>query len=361
MLAVAQSDIANPAAEEIDWQTRAMSFSRSKTGTVSIIRFGGELERILRSLPQGAAKRLHGNVFSPALEGPSRMLPMFRMLMGLAGGVPIVVLGVAVFAQRLFRRRRGDRAPTEERLLRPPGYSLGRQIETISERYTDLLLAAFLCAMVAVGAFVASPKGSGDEWVFLVFFGLASAVCTAFAWRKLQELRGKKLGLLGEQTIGDLLGRLARMGYRVFHDVPGTAKWNVDHVVVGPGGIFAIETKCRSKRPSKGGRPASEAIFDGEAIRFPRYSDLEAPAQARRNAEWVAKEMSKAVCKEVEARAIVALPGWYVPNPRKEWEVWVLSGKMVPSWIEQEPRRLSEELINRVAYQLDRRCRDVEM
>jgi integrase len=48
----AQSDIANLTAEDVDWQTRAVSFSRNKTGTVSIIRFGGELERILRSLPQ---------------------------------------------------------------------------------------------------------------------------------------------------------------------------------------------------------------------------------------------------------------------------------------------------------------------
>src|ERR1041385_7375362 len=48
----AQSDIANLTAEDVDWQTKAVSFSRNKTGTVSIIQFGGELERILRSLPQ---------------------------------------------------------------------------------------------------------------------------------------------------------------------------------------------------------------------------------------------------------------------------------------------------------------------
>src|SRR5439155_4666478 len=47
----AQSDIASLTAEDVDWQTKAVSFSRNKTGTVSIIRFGGELERILRSLP----------------------------------------------------------------------------------------------------------------------------------------------------------------------------------------------------------------------------------------------------------------------------------------------------------------------
>src|SRR5580658_5117757 len=48
----AQSDVASLTAEDVDWQTKAVSFLRHKTGTVSIIRFGRELEAILRTLPQ---------------------------------------------------------------------------------------------------------------------------------------------------------------------------------------------------------------------------------------------------------------------------------------------------------------------
>ena len=48
----AQTDVANLMAQDIDWQTRIVSFFRQKTGTPSIIRFGSELERVLRSLPQ---------------------------------------------------------------------------------------------------------------------------------------------------------------------------------------------------------------------------------------------------------------------------------------------------------------------
>jgi hypothetical protein len=108
------------------------------------------------------------------------------------------------------------------------------------------------------------------------------------------------------------------------------------------------------------GRTEYEAVFDGEGIRFPRYWDYDGPAQALRNAEWVSKELSMAVGESVKAKPVVALPGWFVQNPMKECDVWVLSGKMVPSWIEQGSRRLSEQLITRIAYQLDRRCRDVE-
>ena len=48
----AQTDIANLTAEDIDWTSKVVSFSRHKTGTASIIRFGEEVERILLTRPR---------------------------------------------------------------------------------------------------------------------------------------------------------------------------------------------------------------------------------------------------------------------------------------------------------------------
>lgn len=48
----AQTDIAFLKAEDVDWEARVVSFERCKTGSVSIIRFGAELERVLQSLPR---------------------------------------------------------------------------------------------------------------------------------------------------------------------------------------------------------------------------------------------------------------------------------------------------------------------
>jgi hypothetical protein len=47
--------VASLTAEEIDWQTKAVSFLRHKTGTVCIIRLGKELETILRTRPQAGS------------------------------------------------------------------------------------------------------------------------------------------------------------------------------------------------------------------------------------------------------------------------------------------------------------------
>ena len=48
----AQSDVAHLKAEDIDWQSRVVSFFRSKTGTAQIIHFGDELAEVLRGLPE---------------------------------------------------------------------------------------------------------------------------------------------------------------------------------------------------------------------------------------------------------------------------------------------------------------------
>ncbi len=48
----AQSDVAKLTAEDIDWQMKTISFSRNKTGSISIIRFGAEVEGVLADLPK---------------------------------------------------------------------------------------------------------------------------------------------------------------------------------------------------------------------------------------------------------------------------------------------------------------------
>jgi integrase len=48
----AKTDVANLTAEDIDWETRIVSFRRKKTGSLSLIRIGSVLEAVLKSLPR---------------------------------------------------------------------------------------------------------------------------------------------------------------------------------------------------------------------------------------------------------------------------------------------------------------------
>jgi hypothetical protein len=51
-------------------------------------------------------------------------------------------------------------------------------------------------------------------------------------------------GSIGEQRVGGELDRLPAGSWWVFHDVPrGSSGTNIDHLVIGVGGIFTVNTK----------------------------------------------------------------------------------------------------------------------
>jgi hypothetical protein len=77
---------------------------------------------------------------------------------------------------------------------------------------------------------VAALTGAAASWG-LRFRPSAYAV----AWRR---------GAAGERRTARLLGPLERQGWAVLHDlaVPGSAA-NIDHLVIGPGGVFVIGSK----------------------------------------------------------------------------------------------------------------------
>jgi Nuclease-related domain len=56
-------------------------------------------------------------------------------------------------------------------------------------------------------------------------------------------------GAEGEEAVGRILDGLAGEGWHVLHDVT-FGRGNIDHVAIGPGGVFAVETKSHAGRIS---------------------------------------------------------------------------------------------------------------
>ena len=54
-------------------------------------------------------------------------------------------------------------------------------------------------------------------------------------------------GAEGEEAVGEILEGLAAGGWHVIHDV-SFGRGNIDHVVVGAGGLFTVETKSSRGR-----------------------------------------------------------------------------------------------------------------
>ncbi|MEV6423371.1 nuclease-related domain-containing protein [Streptomyces sp. NPDC051662] len=68
--------------------------------------------------------------------------------------------------------------------------------------------------------------------------------------RLLMRLRGQKdestswrKGLSGEETVGAELNRLKARGWMVLHSIPLPSGADLDHLLIGPGGVFCLNTK----------------------------------------------------------------------------------------------------------------------
>jgi hypothetical protein len=58
------------------------------------------------------------------------------------------------------------------------------------------------------------------------------------------ERRAWSAAASGERQVGWILERLSRPRWHVFHDVPvGSRGANIDHVLIGPGGVFSLNDK----------------------------------------------------------------------------------------------------------------------
>ena len=49
--------------------------------------------------------------------------------------------------------------------------------------------------------------------------------------------------------MGAELNRLGRHGWRVLHSIRLANRVDIDHLPIGPGGVFSINTKHHHKRP----------------------------------------------------------------------------------------------------------------
>ncbi len=104
-------------------------------------------------------------------------------------------------------------------------------------------------------------------------------------FRRIKQLR---LGYECELAVGQELDLLMLKGFRIFHDVPAE-NFNIDHIIIGPSGVFAVETKGRSKSISENGKGKKQfrvAYKDG-VLQFPNGLDRETVPQARRQAKWL--------------------------------------------------------------------------
>jgi hypothetical protein len=270
-----------------------------------------------------------------------------------------------LLTQRKRRARQRRRSPLTADLLRSPGQTLREELE---ERRSDSmvdLLTLMIMPLLPLAIFYVQTAFTKRLPPLGVLAVVAVAVVAFIAhrvrllYRRGEQMDRLRLGLDAELAVGQELDQLMREGAVVFHDVPGE-KFNVDHVVVAPQGIFAVETKGYSKPAETAGKAGATVVFDGKALAFPEYTGVKAIEQARRQAKWLADWLARATGEPVHVVPVLALPGWFIER-KGRGDVQVFSGKELRKHLLglQQAQPVSTEQMQRVAHQLEQRCRTV--
>ena len=280
------------------------------------------------------------------------------------------ILVMAVVGIWFCRIRGKSRPPVREKMLRAPGESLRIRIERFDVHALYYIFGLVLFGPVCLAlfaTFVTLRAKSPHLIVEMICFGavvfVASLLIAQNVIAALRRTRNDFLGFRGERAVGEELNKLMFDGCLVYHDVPGEGKWNVDHVVVAPTGVYAIETKTRSKDKCAKDRKEYEVIYDGSTLQYPNWNDTHGLDQAKGNARWLAKHLSNALAEEIKVTPILTLPGWLVTSRVRPAgnELRVLNHKQIRSVIVdgREPV-IEDKRIKQIGYQLELKCRDVE-
>lgn len=307
------------------------------------------------------------------------------LLGGMVGVGAVVLWGL----QRARKARRRFWSHGKGQLLRPPGFTLSQRLSDHWERLYWPIAALFLGGGL-VGAFAwgainaiwvisSSPRiraqlerdgwsmltSAGGFWPAVISIGMGfvgGAAAVVWGGSKfmdwMREQYRLRTGLRGEQAVAEELQLVVRAGYYLFHDVPTDADCNIDHVLVGPAGVFALETKARSKPVNQDGRDLV-AEFDGQRIVFTGGAyDSKAPKQAEAVARWLTKEINRATGRSVMVKPVVVLPGWFVPRNNLH-PVLVRNPEYLAKELRDAPAVISGAEVEAVAQYLEKLCRDV--
>jgi hypothetical protein len=257
--------------------------------------------------------------------------------------------------QTISPGRKTRRSPLKKRPLRQPGQSLDERINYLVHEKIDYYGTVICVSIVLV-------LMAWHGWYFQYSLSpymmtIVAAVIAAYSFKKIRihqrDLKNLRMGRDGERLVGESLERLREIGCVIFHDFI-CGNFNIDHIIVGPRGIFTIETKTISK-PSKG---RAEIQYDGENITINGFRPNRDPiARAKYQANWLKDLLWDFTGIDISVRPVVLYPGWFISRQPREARVWVLNEKAFPQFLINEPVSLDPEDVQLIAGHFSRYAR----
>ena len=182
--------------------------------------------------------------------------------------------------------------------------------------------------LVCFGAFAAATALGQRIEIFGALFAV-SAIAVAFWWRRgLRRVESFFKGARGEEAVAGVLAKLPDE-WHVFHDFEA-GRHHVDHVLVGPAGVFAVETKNWRD-------PVS--LESGELLASGHVPDHPPLPQAAAEAKAVREVVARADWKGEVVPVVCFASGTFQGNFAKAGKALVANAEAFVAWLLEQPRQ----------------------
>lgn len=160
-----------------------------------------------------------------------------------------------------------------------------------------------------------------------------------------------KTGSEGERRTALELAPLRRRGYVLLHDLPDrrgeeqVRRGNIDHVVIGPGGVFLVDSKYLG----------GEVSIDGDSVLVQRRDDDDASYRLPRLAgamRGLAMRLQQDIAQQTGiafVQPVVVFWGPFEAGIVLGDRVVFVHGERLATWLEEQPVKMAPELVVRVA------------
>jgi hypothetical protein len=244
-------------------------------------------------------------------------------------------------------------------VLRSPGESTRRRIDRAHRE-----MGAFAVALGTIPLALYAALLSYVHFLFLDlswmdtgYLGAMSAGFILYGSNKIKRLKARKRRLYvtyeGQMAVAQEVNRLMPDGYRVYHDFP-TDRFNIDHIVVGPNGVFTVMAKVI---PNFGRNREKSLTLDAKRLIVGKNHDDHTIPYAAFQASWLAKWLLTATGEALSVHSILTVPGWRMKTLRKTSILAVEPAAIKDAINGFRWHQLSSKTVRLVCEQLEAKCR----
>ena len=210
-----------------------------------------------------------------------------------------------------------------------------------------LLLALELAPVVGLVVF-AGVKWESLRWTSGFMVGSVFAFFVIARMTPPEWIENWHYGAMGEQWTARSLQPLEARGWVVLHDLPGDCG-NLDHVVVGPGGVFLLDSK----------RWRGSTTVSGDIATVHKVEDPD--VSWRHSGVGHLKGLARDVhdCLLAESRVTMWVEPVFVvwsafPQRVAGETCKFVHGDDLATWLEQQPKRIAASRVDQLALAIDR-------